>query len=1703
MSDEQPTNPQQPDTILRSVTNVVQRTEAALSPWVRRWWQSGAQSAAPSVIPPAATATAAGSSGRSLPMTLRVQRTPAALVDRFSQSIVQRHAQTERISRRYRREEAPPATPRPPSAATLPLPGVGGAGETVPRVPGEMSLDELAASFQTAPGMTGRGEPAVQRAIDPALGAMTPAPERFAEIQDAVRRAAQRRISSSNAPVAPPSSTPSAASTGTPPPVQRAPAEEEASAPGGPSRSIAAEIEARIRAARAQRQAASGAGTTPAVPSAASAPSPQAQPAQPTSSPPSPQPGGAGRADVQRTPDERPLAAQPPAAQPQTGAQAEPPAPVQPSPMPESVPATVQRVSGSGDERVQVPEALSETPTTNPEDTGYSRAAALAERIRQARIQRTENPPESPPPRPTLRTSTDPDNPRFSKTASIAERIQAARERRAQGEAPVQRQVSPQPGDPRYSRAAEIRERLEAQRAQRRAQGAGQPPSPPSTSAPEQAPSQTRVPLDPAPTQVSSETVQRTPADQPDAEADAGTDEGEPEQGSVEPSADAPNYSIARAIEARLQAARAQRAAGRGAAAGAESADAPSRPQSPSVQRSAQPDSPQSPGQDVSASRADAIRRRMEAMRAHQAGRTLDTPPTAADPGQGGEGPAPVQRQAEDAPPRTPSEPGAAPSAPAASSAAAEDVTPVTRPTIARDFKPVGNVPGPARPRAFSRSQVLTPERKTGDFSAGDPKAGASAPGSVQRTPAVPPLRDQSAAPQDAPATTSEPSAPEPSAPAPIESMPRAADAVQRTPELGETPFDASDPADVTDGAGDEQPTVPTGGEMRSAAEPTVQRSMEAPAVDDMTRQDGSGQEQEDGAHQAPSTDAMSSSGTPAPVQRVSAERAAASEPPASASTTSEPTTSAPAVPAPAEAASKTRPPASDVQRAPSAPANPPVDESTAGPVTSSATQEPTRDAPVDAPTVGTAPDATHSSATGPIQRQVEEASASTQPAEMGTDTAASGAPSASPSTVPPKRAESPPTDSTQAQPTTFESSSPASSESAAAPSVQRTPDMTSPAHEDAQAAASSAPTATERAGGVEETVPRQAETPDIPETAADSDAVSDAPTSVQRGIETETRASDTAAATPPAASSAPTETRRTEVDTPSTSKTSAVQRQPDSRTGSAGEPPAHAASTGESSAEGSSGAPSARPVAPVQRAPDETDEAVDPSSEQGTSQPVQREADAADASSVAPSTPSATPPVQRQAAPDESESSAPAAPSAPTPEPGGHDQASTATEPSDLTGASRAEGVQRQLAAEQSALEQSVVTEPTQPADGIQRQADEVTSQPDATQPPQPVSSQASSQSLSEALSEPSSQAPSPEQSPRSQSSQEQPPQQQPPSIQRSTQDAPAPVEETDTSGEGSAASIRRTADAPEADGLREGGAQAATSPASASREPTPTQAPPATQAQTLQRQTDLPDARVQDAPQATGKTPGSRQATEASTAAADLGEAGDAPGIQRQVMSGASATYSPLPLIQRRPLGPILSRTVSPTVLSQTQPQTGAGAPVMAAAAVAQAPTGVQRAVDAAQTAPMGVPPVTRATVPRSPSRATTQKSMPLVAPRKTRAKTDEVQRKPVKEAVQGPRTSASAAQQTQRQGSTASLPVQRSPQNLIQRARVTEQDDAQEDDERVVDDAPSTTAGVTTTAEETNELSGTDLDTLARALLPVIKRMLVIERERRPVR
>src|SRR4051794_32373136 len=90
-----------------SALRVLQRTAAAISPWIRPWW--GGEGISASASSDQATMHVAGER----PLLSRVQRSlawaadPAGggeLSDRFSQAIVQRHTTAQHIEQRYRTE---------------------------------------------------------------------------------------------------------------------------------------------------------------------------------------------------------------------------------------------------------------------------------------------------------------------------------------------------------------------------------------------------------------------------------------------------------------------------------------------------------------------------------------------------------------------------------------------------------------------------------------------------------------------------------------------------------------------------------------------------------------------------------------------------------------------------------------------------------------------------------------------------------------------------------------------------------------------------------------------------------------------------------------------------------------------------------------------------------------------------------------------------------------------------------------------------------------------------------------------------------------------------------------------------------------------------------------------------------------------------------------------------------------------------------------------------------------------------------------------------------------------------------------------------------------------------------------------------------------------------------------------------------------
>ena len=293
---------------------------------------------------------------------------------------------------------------------------------------------------------------------------------------------------------------------------------------------------------------------------------------------------------------------------------------------------------------------LPASPSAEPDASGYSATAAIAERIRQARVQRTTETPEPTPDvtpgetlQPTLRSSADPESTTYSRSAAISERIRQARVQRSGGDTGLT--TSAQPGDTNYSRAAEMRSRLAAVRGE----------------APDQ--------------------VQRAPAETDSAPPSA----PEPTSPTPESSTDAPIQTSTPGEGTPTV----QRAVSEGAEEAAE-------------------DEPEPPSQ------AAALHARIDAARARLSGGEYTPPP-------GGEV---VQRETE------------------------------TRPLVARQLRTQptameslgaarsGSPAQTRRTRAMSRTQVLTPERKTGDFTAGEEtgqRSSGASTANVQRTPASPP----------------------------------------------------------------------------------------------------------------------------------------------------------------------------------------------------------------------------------------------------------------------------------------------------------------------------------------------------------------------------------------------------------------------------------------------------------------------------------------------------------------------------------------------------------------------------------------------------------------------------------------------------------------------------------------------------------------------------------------------------------------------------------------------------------------------------------------------------------------------------------------------------------------------------------------------------------------------------------------------------
>ncbi len=524
------------DPIVRAVHGVVQRTAAALSPWVRRAWRG--TGAAP-------IAYFSGVSQRMMPSVTRLQRLPAApptqagsepaaqWVDRFSNAIVRRHTASAQIGKHTQVEPRRSATP-PPSQ--LPLPGVMG-GARVQRKPDEMSLDQLAAAYQARAAEPVGAVSDISRQFDESSAPHETGLPSVAAMQDAARRAAQMRAasasgasSSSETPIqrspdmspaqlaevigerirqaratrgaddaarVPPPGTSSAT-----PPVQRS----VPSAAAGPPRSVA-ELQARIDAARAARESAS----------APSAPTPAVQrqtDAAATNPAPAPQPGptapargfddieariraaraqresggpAAPEAAVQRTPAGPPpgaaeIEARIRAARAQAAARATV-APVQRSP---NKPPPNPRTGGGGTpivgagpltppsptpppidiqravEELAGPRELPAVPVADPASPGFSVTEALKQRL-QAKAAQSQS-AAAPERSYTLPASPDVASPVFSRSAAIQRRIDEAQLQRA-----AERQVSTDPGDPNYSRVADIQARIAA----RQAQGAG------------------------------------------------------------------------------------------------------------------------------------------------------------------------------------------------------------------------------------------------------------------------------------------------------------------------------------------------------------------------------------------------------------------------------------------------------------------------------------------------------------------------------------------------------------------------------------------------------------------------------------------------------------------------------------------------------------------------------------------------------------------------------------------------------------------------------------------------------------------------------------------------------------------------------------------------------------------------------------------------------------------------------------------------------------------------------------------------------------------------------------------------------------------------------------------------------------------------------------------------------------------------------
>lgn len=303
--------------------------------------------------------------------------------------------------------------------------------------------------------------------------------------------------------------------------------------------------------------------------------------------------------------------------------------------------------------------------------------------------------------------------------------------------------------------------------------------------------------------------------------------------------------------------------------------------------------------------------------------------------------------------------------------------------------------------------------------------------------------------------------------------------------------------------------------------------------------------------------------------------------------------------------------------------------------------------------------------------------------------------------------------------------------------------------------------------------------------------------------------------------------------------------------------------------------------------------------------------------------------------------------------------------------------------------------------------------------------------------------------------------------------------------------------------------------------------------------RRGDAGDLPAASSPATIQRTPRVEPADDTPPAAARSGAGRGEAAIQRQRdgdMGGDTPTLAhaqPPPLVQRRLPGPILSRVSSPAVLPQAKAEAVATLSASSAPAggvlglfanadvtVGSAAPAVQRTVE-----PLPVAPAeTSAPRRRSPAK----QAMPLAAPRKATAQEGTVRQTSSKQGATVQRTAARDA--VRRQPAAPSRVIQRDDdeRDLDEEVREAEMprvhDDAIDGVHSPAVDAEGAPGSGDSTGSSAESSGGSntvaddeqvaemgrqkgrpsaDLDTLARALLPIIKRMLVIERERRPVR